>query len=61
MVAIIIILSYLADRFKMVEVSVGWFPGGGMIGDYMNKPLQGDMFQKFREKIIGVIPAETIG
>ena len=40
----------------MVEVSVGWFPGGGMIGDYMNKPLQGDMFQNFREKIMGVIP-----
>ena len=50
MVAMILILYYLADRFKMVEVSVGWCPRGGMIGDYMTKPLQGDIFQKFREK-----------
>ena len=26
-----------------------------MIGDYITKPLQGDMFRKFRYQIMGVI------
>jgi hypothetical protein len=28
-----------------------------MIGDYATKPLQGDLFRKFRDKIMGVTPA----
>ena len=52
---------FIVDRFKMVEVSVGWCPRQVMIGDYMTKPLQGDIFQKFREIIMGLIPAETLG
>jgi hypothetical protein len=27
-----------------------------MIGDFMTKPLQGALFQKFRDQIMGVIP-----
>ena len=32
-----------------------------MIGNYMNKPLQVDMFRNFRDKIMGVIMAEDTG
>ena len=32
-----------------------------MIGDFMTKPLQGDMFRKFIDQIMGVIPAQDPG
>ena len=36
-----------------------WCPTGDMIADYATKPLQGSLFKKFRDQIMGVIP--TIG
>ena len=47
---------FITNRVNKGEVSVVWCPTGDIIGDYMTKPLQGDMFRKFREKIMGVIP-----
>jgi len=32
-----------------------------MIGDFMTKPLQGALFQKFRDQIMGVVPARDPG
>jgi hypothetical protein len=32
-----------------------------MIGDYTTKPLQGALFQKFRDQIMGVTPARDPG
>ena len=32
-----------------------------MIGDYMTKPLQGALFRKFRDQIMGVVPAQDPG
>jgi len=32
-----------------------------MIGDFMTKPLQGALFRKFRDQIMGVIPARDPG
>jgi hypothetical protein len=32
-----------------------------MIGNFMTKPLQGALFQKFRDQIMGVIPAQDPG
>jgi hypothetical protein len=29
-----------------------------MIGDYMTKPLQGNLFTRFRDQIMGVTPAK---
>ena len=43
------------------EVSVVWCPTGDMIGYHMTKPLQGDIFRKFRDKIMGVILAADPG
>ena len=48
---------FITDRVDNGEVSVVWCPTGDMIGDYMAKPLQGDMFRKFRDQITGVILA----
>jgi hypothetical protein len=32
-----------------------------MIGDFMTKPLQGALFGKFRDQIMGVVPAQDPG
>ena len=46
----------------MGNVSLVWCPTGGMIGNFMTKPLQGALFRKFRDQIMmGVIPAQDPG
>jgi hypothetical protein len=32
-----------------------------MIGDFMTKPLQGALFWKFRDQMMGVVPAQDPG
>jgi hypothetical protein len=49
------------DRVKTEEVSLVWCPTGDMIGDYATNPLQGALFRKFRDQIMGVIPAQDPG
>jgi hypothetical protein len=34
---------------------------GDMIGDFTTKPLQGALFRKFRDQIMGVTPARDLG
>jgi hypothetical protein len=48
---------FITDRVKKEEVSVVWFPAGDMIGVFATKPLQGALFCKFRDQIMGVTPA----
>jgi hypothetical protein len=52
---------FITDRVKKEEVSVVWCPTGGMIGDFATKPLQGALFRKFRDHIMGVTPARDPG
>jgi len=52
---------FITDRVKTGEVSLVWCPTGDMIGDYMTKPLQGALFRKFRDQLMGVIPARDPG
>jgi hypothetical protein len=52
---------FITDRVKKEEVSVVWCPTGDMIGDYATKPLQGALFRKFRDQIMGVVPAQDPG
>jgi hypothetical protein len=40
---------------------VVWCPTGDMIGDFATKPLQGALFRKFRDQIMGVTPARDPG
>jgi hypothetical protein len=47
----------ITNRVSKEEVSVVWCPMGDMIGDYATKPLQGAVFRKFRDQIMGVTPA----
>jgi hypothetical protein len=52
---------FITDRVKTGDVSLVWCPTGDMIGDFMTKPLQGALFWKFRDQIMGVIPAGDPG
>jgi hypothetical protein len=52
---------FITDRVKKEEVSVVWCPTGDMIEDFETKPLQGDLFRKFRDQIMGVTPARDPG
>jgi hypothetical protein len=52
---------FITDRVNKEEVSVGWCPTGDMIGDYATKPLQGALFRKLRDQIMGVTPARDLG
>ena len=52
---------FINNRVKKVEVSVVWCPTWGIIEDYMTKQLQGTMFQKFRDQIMGVVLAADTG
>jgi hypothetical protein len=52
---------FITDRVSKEEVSVVWCPTGDMIGDYATKPLQGPLFRKFRDQIMGVTPARDPG
>ena len=50
---------FITDRVANGELSIEWCPTGEMVGDYMTKPLQGSLFKKFRDIIMGVVKAVT--
>ena len=52
---------FITDRVSKGDVSLVWCPTGDMIGDFMTKPLQGALFRKFQDQIMGVIPARDPG
>jgi hypothetical protein len=52
---------FITNRVQKEEVSVVWCPTGDMIGDFATKPLQGGLFHKFRDQIMGVTPARDPG
>ena len=47
---------FVTDRIKAGEISPKWCPTGEMIADFLTKPLQGAMFCKFRDLLVGVVP-----
>jgi hypothetical protein len=47
---------FITNRVSKEEVLAVWCPTGDMIGDYATKPLQGALFRKFRDQIMGVVP-----
>ena len=47
---------YIADRIAKGDLSVVWCPTDKMIADFLTKPLQGKVFQKFRDVLMGAVP-----
>jgi hypothetical protein len=52
---------FITDRVNKGDVSLVWFLTGDMIRDFMTKPLQGALFRKFKDQIMGVVPAQDPG
>jgi len=44
---------FITDRISKGEVRVEWCPTNQMVADFMTKPLQGTIFKKFRDLIMG--------
>jgi hypothetical protein len=49
---------FITDHVNKGNVSLVWCPTGDMIRDFMTKPQQGALFRKFRDQIMGVVPAQ---
>ncbi len=54
-------IFFIRDQVKEGDMSLVWCPTGDMIGDYMTKSLQGALFRKFRDQLMGVILAQYPG
>jgi hypothetical protein len=44
---------FLTDQIEKGNLKVEYCPTTEMLGDYMTKPLQGKLFQKFKKAIMG--------
>jgi hypothetical protein len=51
---------FITDRIARKEVAIQYCPTKEMVADYFTKPLQGVLFYKFRDQIMGVVPMDTI-
>jgi hypothetical protein len=51
---------FITDRIARKEIAVQYCPTKEMVADYFTKPLQGELFYKFRDQIMGVVPMNTI-
>jgi hypothetical protein len=49
---------FCTDRIKKGELSVKYCPTLDMIADYFTKPLQGSLFRKLRDLVMGITPAD---
>jgi hypothetical protein len=52
---------FITDRIARKEVGIQYCPTKEMVADYFTKPLQGELFYKFRDQIMDVVPMNTIG
>ena len=50
---------FIADRVAKGEVKIEWCPTGEMVGDCAAKPLQGALFKRFRDLVMGVVPVNN--
>ena len=51
---------FITDQILKGEVRVEWCPTQDMIADFMSKLLQGSLFKKFRDLIMGALPTEAM-
>ena len=51
---------FITDRVKAGEVTVKYCPTEAMLADFFTKPLQGGLFHRFRDVIMGWKPISTL-
>ena len=44
---------FLTDQVEKNNISISYCPTTEMVGDFMTKPLQGILFEKFKKSIMG--------
>jgi hypothetical protein len=52
---------FVKDRVDAGEVEIEYLPTGDMRADIMTKPLQGDLFKRMREALMGVSKIDRDG
>ena len=51
---------WMVDRIKREDLTVEFCPSGLMLGDFFTKSLQGSLFRKMRDVVMGSAPIETL-
>ena len=51
---------FITDRISKGEVRIGWCPTKDMVADFLTKPLQGALFKRFRDLIMGALPMREV-
>ena len=51
---------FVKDRADKGEVTIEYCPSSQMVGDFFTKPLQGALFNKFRDVIMGYKPISSL-
>ena len=49
---------FITNQIAKGDLTVEWCPTREMVGDYMTKPLQGALFHKFHDQIIGMVSVQ---
>ena len=49
---------FIADKVKSKEVKILYCPTGDMTADFYTKPLQGSLFYKHRNAMLGIEPED---
>ena len=50
---------FIKDRVEKQELKIEYLPTEDMIADFFTKPLQGELFKKLRNKILGITTDQT--
>ena len=51
---------FITDNVKNGNIVIQYCPTHDMVADYYTKPLQGKLFYKFRDQILGLVPMDHI-
>ena len=51
---------FVKDRIDKGELRVEYCPSSIMLADFFTKPLQGQLFKKFRDVIMGYVPTSSL-
>ena len=51
---------FVKDRVDKKEIKVEYCPTSIMLADFFTKPLQGALYQKFRDVLMGYKPTTTL-
>ena len=49
---------FVTDKVKQKEIRIQHCPTKEMVADYFTKPLQGSLFRKFRDLVLGISPQD---